>query len=667
MRKRFVWILCLLSGVAVPSVGSAAEPTPTPMGTAALTAPPATPTVRPTQVPGNFLLNEILVTANRLGVPARQVASSYTVLTEEDLERGQRSSVAEALRTVPALDVVNTGGPGKTTSFDLRGAGSDRTLVFIDGVEVNDPMSTGRTFNAANLTVDNVGRIEVLRGPQSALYGPEAVGGVIQIFTQRGQGPLRVRLLEEGGSYGEFRSSIGASGGNPRFDYSASLSHLGLTGFPIAPPDPTQLLPMKSNGYLNNTASLRAGWLLAPWLNLNGVARYDDGRSSLDNGSAIRNDPNYDFLTRQSTVRLEAAGKLLDGHWETTLGASRALNHMEDRNNPDLDHPFDFLRDFYSSRVDKIDWLNHFHLPNNILTAGFESQEESGNSSTYSESLYGPYSDAFDRETSRMNGWFLQDQASWKDRLYLSAGARLDRHDLYGQQVTWRLAPAWILSGTDTKLKATWGTGWKVPSLYQRFSPYGNPGLSPETSHSWDAGLEQPLLGHRLVVGATYFHSRYDDFIDFDNVNFVYLNYHRVGIQGTELTGNYRLPREGALRSAFTWTDSRNLDTGEPLPRRAVRQASFSGDSPRVHRIQVGLDLRWVGPRSDILFPPWPDVAHQVPLPDYWVTTVRVDWKPSTKVSFYGRVENLSNRRYEEVLGYETAKRSFYLGTRVEL
>ena len=665
MRKIAVLILALTTAPSLwaetAGVPGIPEATVTPTATGS-----PTPTPQATATAGRFMLDAVVVTANRRGVPLRQVGGSLTVLTEGDLERGQQATVAEALRGVPALDVVNTGGPGKSTSLDLRGAGDGRTKVLVDGIEVNDPMSTGRTFDAADLTVDNVERVEVLRGPQSALYGPEALGGIVQVFTKTGQGPLKVDLLGEGGSYGEYRSTMGLSGGQGKFDYSGSLSRLGDKGFPSAPVSPGQTLPQSPDGNRESAASAKLGFRAEDWLSFSAVTRFNEGETHIDNGSGIRNDPNHLNLSRSLDLRFEAQGGTADGTWLSVLGASQALHRFEDRNDPDADHPFDFLRNPFYGRVRKVDWLNHFQLPHNVLTAGFENQEESGDSSLYSESLYGPYSDAFNRETSRLNGWLVQDQAAWKDRLFVTAGARLDKHDLYGSHATWRLAGSWTVPGLETLWKATLGTGWKAPSLYQRFSAYGNPNLEPETSRAWDFGFEQPVLGRKAGLGADYFHSRSDEFLDFDNVNFVYLNYHRVRIQGVEMTGRWSLPKGATLRSAFTWTDARNGDTGELLPRRAVRQASLSVDGPEVKRVRLGADLRWVGPRQDIVFPDYPATAYQVRLADYWTATLRADVRVAKGVKVYGRVENLTDRRYEEVLGYLTARRSFYAGTRLE-
>jgi vitamin B12 transporter len=321
-----------------------------------------------------------------------------------------------------------------------------------------------------------------------------------------------------------------------------------------------------------------------------------------------------------------------------------------------------------------MEWKNDFHLvPHHTFSVGFENRQEWGDDSNYSEypdawtGTVDSYASSFTKRTDRVNGWYLQDQASYGKRFFLSSGARWDRNDLYGGRATWRLAPAYLLPVVRTKLKTTLGTGWKTPTLYQRFSEYGNPNLLPERSLSWDAGFEQPFFGDKMRLNAVYFDNRYKNYLDFDNLAFVYLNIPRVRTRGAETSLDGHLYRDSLVQLTFNRTDAKNQDTGEKLLRRAFERSSFRLDSPTFHGTRAGFEVLYTGRRQDLVFPADWSPAYQITLPDYTLVRLHADWKPSKRITVFGRIENLFNRRYQEVLGYQTSLRAFYAGTTLDL
>jgi vitamin B12 transporter len=654
----------LLTLLSTASFVQAQKPDPTPSPTPSLSATP-TPTK-------GYLMEEVVVTSDRLPTAKDQVAGSISVLTAKDLERKQRTNVAEALRETLGVDVVQSGGAGKVTSLSLRGSGSERTRVFVDGVEVNDAMSNGGAFDFASLTTDNLERIEVLRGSQSALYGPDATGGVVQVFTHKGQGALRASLTGEMGGRGFLRESLGVSGGDHWFDYSLQVSNTEDKGFSVAAFDPLHLLPLDPDGTKNTVVSSQFGSSPVSFLTFRLIQRYTEAKTDIDNG-ASDDDPNHRNLTKESILKAEAETSFLEGRWKQTVSFSQSLHRFLDLNDQDLDHPYDLTRSAYHGRRESFEYLSHLKIvPHHTFTLGFENREEWGDATDYAEyydywmGTTGSYASAFLQRKARVNGWFFQDQVSYADRFFLSAGARYDQHDLFGSHATWRLAPAYLIPSTHTKLKATVGTGWKTPTLYQRFSMYGNPSLLPERSLSCDAGFEQTFLKERVRLNAIVFETRTKQFLDYDNVLFTFYNASKVRVRGLETSLDARWFRDGRSSLSFHRTDAFNLDTGEKLLRRASTRATFALDSPTFRGARVGFEILYTGKRQDIVFPLDWSPAYQVTLADYTLSRVRADWKPTKRLTFFARVENLFDRRYQEILGYQTAPRTYHVGSRVE-
>ncbi len=607
---------------------------------------------------------EIIVTATRIETPAREVASSVTVITRDEIECKQKKLVSEVLRDVPGLDVVQTGGPGQQTSVFMRGAKSEHTLVLIDGVEANDPISPGRSFNFADLTTDNVERIEIIRGPQSTLYGSDAIGGVVNIITRRGKGKPSATVMAEGGSYDTYRESASLLGGTELLNYSLSLSSLRSGGVSAAARwDGNR----ERDAYENATVSARLGLTPTEDFGLDLILRYVDSEGDFDNfGGPFGDDPNSVFDTQVFLSRLQGRLSLCDDMWEQTMGVSFTDYNRRLKNDVDPLNPTSSLDSDFKGETVKLDWQHNFYLhETNTLTVGLETEEERGRSRSVSVSTWGAFVDQMGSRTARTNSAYVQDQIRLFDRLFTTVGVRLDKHESFDSEVTYRVAPAYLIEETGTKLKATYGTGFKAPTLYQLFSQYGDPDLSPETSKGWDAGFEQNVCGDRLTVGATYFENGFEDLIDFGPA-YKFVNVARARSEGVELFTSCRPVESVTVRAGLTRQDTEDETTGDPLIRRPKNKASLDVDYRCLNdKANVNLNVLYAGPRDDWDFSAWP--AARVSLDNYTLVNVALAYDVTERVQLIARVENLLDKEYEEAFGFGSLGLGVYAGVKVRL
>ena len=601
-----------------------------------------------------ILLPEIVVTATRTETPVREVASSVTVITGQDIEKKKEENVLDLLRDVPAVDVVRTGGSGETSIY-LRGAKSEHTLVLIDGIEVNDPASPGRSYDFAHLMTDNIERIEILRGPQSTLYGSDAIGGVINIITKKGQGKPRFSLVGEAGTYNTFSRQVGLSGGNEKIHYSLSGLRYDTDGFSAAS---EKYGNTEDDGYKNTSLSAKVGLAPVSNLDLDLTIRSIHSRTDIDlGGGAGKDDPNYFTEHDQLFARTGLKLSLFNGLWEQKMGLSLSRHDQDYKDDKDADHPADFSRGSYKGGILKADWQHNINMDINTITAGFEYEEESARSDWYSENaLWGTNQSAFDLKKAYQTAAYAEDQIKWADSLFASIGARLDHHDCFGNKFTYRLAPAYIFPSTGTKVKSTFGTGFKSPSLFQLYSSYGNENLEPETSQGWDIGFDQPLFNDRLVFGVTGFANWFKDMIDYDYNTWKYKNVSKARANGVEASVSIKPSDPLSMQVSYTYTSTRDESTGHDLLRRPKNKGGIDLDYAFSKKGDVHASLLYVGKRYDM---------GSVTLHDYTLVNLAASYDIDSHLELFGRIDNLFDRNYEEVNGYGTAGFSTFGGIKV--
>ncbi len=608
-------------------------------------------------------LEDLVVTATRSDVSAAEVGSSISVITADEMEKRQTRFVLDVLRDVPGLDVIRSGGPGGTTLVAIRGAKVGQTLVLFDGSRVNDPSTADSSFDFANLTTDDIERIEVLRGPQSTLYGSDAIGGVINIITRRGEGRTKGFVSSEGGSFATVREKAAISGGFDKLDYSLGVSRLDTGSISSAG---SKYGNQEDDGYHSTSFVTRLGLVPSTIFNIECTVRYLDTRADMDNGGGVgQDDPNSIVASEQLYMSSQARLTLFDDRWRQKLALSITNLDRTYRNDVDADHPSDLNRSSYHGDAVTLDWQHTLLLhPTTTLILGVERRDEEASSTYYSVSAWGPYSSIFPKQSARNTGVYVQDQLSLWDSWFTTVGARLDDHSGFGAKVTWRVTTSYLFRNTDTRIRGSYGTGFKAPSLYQLYEPtYGNSELNPEKSSGWDAGIEQAFFEGRMELGATWFSNDFKDMIDFDSGTSTYRNISRAESSGVELSATVRPIDHLALRASYTWMETEDKSTGKELLRRPKNKVGFDASYRFADKGNVNLGILYVGKRDDYDYSSWP--AKRVGLGGYLLVNLAASCDVTRWLQLFARVDNLLDREYEEVKGYGTPGIGAYGGVKV--
>ncbi|MFQ5642591.1 MAG: TonB-dependent receptor plug domain-containing protein [Thiogranum sp.] len=624
-------------------------------------------------------MDDLVVTATRLATPRDEVASSVTVITAGDIRRKQYRSVPQALRSVPGLHVVQSGGPGQQTSVFMRGTNSNHTLVLIDGIEASDPSSPNGAVDFSNLWLDNIERIEVVRGPQGTLYGSDAIGGVIQITTRRGAGKLHGAAQAEGGSDSTFNQQASAAGANNAVNYSFGVTHIDTDADSVTPSRLRNGVSAEDDAYENWTASARLGMDLSDTLEVNFFGRYIDSETKLDPelesfGFGTTEDRDARLDQTEYLLRGEAKAQLLGGLWEATLSTSYTDFDRKNRNNRQAPNETLTRTRFEGDKL-KLELKNDLYLiDEHIFTVGMEAEKEnmdSGGFSDFGGFIVGEESNA----DARNNAIYVQDQFSYGGRFFGTIGGRYDKHDDFGSEFTYRVAPVYVHRETGTRIKGSVATGFKAPTLFQTdgFTPNnfgsfyrGNPNLDPEESFGWEAGFEQPLWNKRVNLGATYFRSNIDDLMQvvFDpSFNSTYENIDKADIKGIESFIHTQPLKSLSVNANYTYTDAENDDTGEKLLRRPKHKADLDVQYRPTAKTSINLTVNYVSDYDDISR----ETGATIKGDDYTVLDIAAEYAISKRWRIFGRVENLSDEHYEPADGFQASDRSMIAGAELTL
>ena len=597
-------------------------------------------------------LPTVVVTPTRIPTPENEVGSSITVITEEEIQRKQERTLPDALKDVPGLNVVQTGGPGGTTSVFIRGANANQTKVFIDGIDATDPASG--TFNFEHVLTWDIERVEVVRGPQSGLYGADAIGGVINIITKKGSGPAQFAGSLEGGSFGTLNQNIRAGGSTDRFNYYVDFAHFHTADAPVTPPDLVPLgRPITGNAYDNKTLSARFGANLAENFDVGAVLRYTDTSLHFTGDDffgpeGLQSTESEQQIFTRGTAHLVSFGGTLD----QTLGlAYTKFNQRDFDPNPPVPVP-----SFFNGDRLKADWQGNIKLmEGQILTFRGEHQRDE---------ITTPVAEITD------NAGMIQLQSSIGERFFNAASVRYDSYDTFGGKPTFRIAPTLLIPETGSRLKGSVGTGFKPPTLAQLFQNFpsfnffGNPNLKPGTSVGYDIGFEQTLLEKRIQFGATYFRNNIDNLITTNDTFTSFENVGRATTCGVESFAVYTPWEPLTLRADYTFLIAKDDILDQELLRRPKHKASLNAAWHITEAAVLSATLLYVGP--------WVDVNRAgtvsgVQANGYTLANLIGSYDLGDGVSAYARIDNLFDRRYQDPTGFLRPGLGVFAGVRLAL
>lgn len=595
-----------------------------------------------------------VVTATRIATPIEQVGSAISVITAEQLARRQVRFVADALRDIPGVAVSRSGGVGGQTEVRLRGSESNQTLVLIDGVEVNDP--DGDFFNFNNLLALQIDRIEVLRGPQSVLYGSSAIGGVINIITEQAQKTVQGHARAEVGSFSwqQYTTSIGSRG--QHYDILLSGSHLETDGISAGSEERGN---DENDGARNTTLMLKGGLQPLDNLELNIVGRYVDEQNEFDDffGGIERPvvDADKDLDSEQYFVRGEAKLALLEGAWEHQFSGSFYNLDNDTRSNGVTD---------FSSEAESTELTyqsNYFlstpqwGIDEHTITALVEHKIDEAQSGFFAKN---------EIENTGISGVY---GVTVRESLFLSAGGRYDYNDEFEDTTTYRFTGAYVVEPWGTRFHGSVGKAVKNPTLTELFGFTGdfrgNPDLEPEQSMGWDIGVEQTFWNERVTGDVTYFSNRIEDIIIGSGRSVENLN-GESELHGVEVTLTARPLDNLDIIGAYTYTDAEDPD-GNELVRRAEHIASLTVNYRFLeNRANLNLGVRYNGDQVDDAFDPVTFDRTLVELDSFTLVDINGAYQLNDNFEIFGRIENLFDENYEEVLGYGGIERGFYGGVK---
>jgi vitamin B12 transporter len=612
----------------------------------------------------------IIVTANRGETPVSQVGQSVTVITEDEIETRQTVAVVDLLRNVPGVTFSRNGGVGTSTSVNIRGADGDQTVALIDGVKINDPSSPGSGFNFGNLLTGNIGRIEVVRGSQSVLWGSQAIGGVVNIITREPTEDLTFNANAEygwrdtgqvvgnaSGKFGPVSASVGA--GYLRSDSFSTFNETrGGT---------------ERDGYENYGANAKFNVAFSDAFSLDLRGWYSNGKVGIDGFAP----PTFAFGDTNETAETEElvgyAGlnaAFLDGRFRNRIAYAYTDTVRE---NLDLSGATPFQTFDAKGSNERFEYQGNFDIADGYgLVFGAETEKSAFRTSSFG----GPIA----RADARLDSFYGQFSAAPVQGLTLTAGVRYDDSKTFGGKTV--LAANGVYSPNEgaTTIRASYGEGFKVPSLFQLFSDFGNRALKPESSKGWDAGVTQKLLEGAIEVGATYFHRNTSNQIVFISCGpqvgictgrpfGTYDNVARARAKGLEFGLKLKPVEALTVQANYSWIDTENKTPSDPvigdrLLRRPKQSVNASLDYKWGFGMETGISINHTDSSFDVDF----DANFNTVLVEnegYVLVDLRASYPLTESISLYGRVENLFDERYETIFQYGTPRRAVYAGVRL--
>lgn len=584
----------------------------------------------------------IVITATRTPVEKDKVGSAISVITREEIEESGKSQLFDLIKETPGVSFTRNGGAGSTSTVQLRGSNPGQVRVMVDGIFMNDPSGANTEFDFNSLLVNEIKRVEILRGPQSALYGSDAMGGVINIITKRGHGAPTFTGLVEGGSYQTKRTAAGVSGSEGDFNYSLQAQHFRTQGFSRF------YLGTEEDGAKNNSVNGSAGYKINEALQLDVSGNWSHLESDYDASTADRaNVQKKETRAGRAALTLET----FDGIWEHIASVQAAGTKR------DFDEPTSVSTRFstFDGRQITGEYQSNVKLrKRDIFTAGLSREMQDANNNATNNVGVTTTNVNSDVTIDSLYGQYM---LGLTDTTTITLGGRRDDHSEFGTENTYRVTAAQQVPATNTTLRGSYGTGFKAPTLFQLFHPtFGNPTLQPETSKGYDFGFDQNFMNNHLQISTTAFHNEYENLIEFDFVTSGYLNVSEATTKGIENSITFQATPELSFYTNYTYLLAEDGSSTRDL-RRRPKHSFTSGANYRVEdKWGVGVDVNVVSKR------PESTTGARTYVSGYSTVDLHGDVALSEQITAYARLENLFDHNYQEANRYQAAGRSVYMG-----
>jgi len=621
-------------------------------------------------------LPDTIVTATGVPTPLERVPASITVIDRRMIEERGYTTLAQALESVPGLRIAQSGGPGQQASVFIRGNSSRSTLVLMDGVPVNDPSDASGAFNFGNETLFDIERIEVLRGPASSLYGSAAVGGVINLVTRRA--PVDRTFIPygevAGGSQRTLRTGGGVAGTVGAFDYLASLNNVSTQGFNATASRFFRTLG-EADGFRGTNATVRIGYTPIAGTRIEGLVRWRENRIGIDN--VPRDDPNYTADDRRWMGQLRGETTLLNGAWTTGLRLAATEDRRTFSNLPDI-LSRSATQDYFRGTRQSVDWGNVVRLPgfgpatDGAVTFGVNFAHEDVSSQAGSA----PFRTLVNAKQDTSAGHVAVQYRFW-NRLDVTGGLRHDSVSGFTSVTTWRVGAVYSIPEFNLRLRASGGTGFNAPSLFQRFGQIGtsfrgNPNLKPENTIGYEFGaeLDIPAFGIERfsTFGWTFFQSRVTDLIVSNGRFTSLINVNQANLKGVELMYTLRPAPWLSMDLAWTITDAEDASTGRALPRRPESVISWTGRIAPVAGLVISPQVQFTGRSPEGAFASYLNNGSSVNRPTNnksgTILNLAASYAFNPRITGFLEARNLTDSKFEPVNGFQIPGRSVLVGTR---
>lgn len=591
-----------------------------------------------------FAEDDIVVTASGFEQPRTETGQAISVVDAERLAELQSVSISDALRTLPGIAVAARGPVGSQSSVFIRGGNSSQTLVLIDGVRINDPSSPNAAFDFGALLTGNIGRVEVLRGPNSIIWGSQAIGGVINVQSLTPTEDLVARAGLEYGYADSVRASANLSGTSGIVEGSFGGAFYRTDGISALAGG------SEEDGFENWSANGRLKVNLAENVALDFRGYYNRGTIEYDSPFGAGADALPVSRNRQFVGYVGALFDLADGRLRNRLSYART-DITRIGTDPVV---FSFNNFDVKGTIDRFEYHGSFDIAD-AATLVFGAEHERTFARTSFEGA------PADRARNQVTSGFGQVILRPINGLTLTGGVRHDDYSDYGGQTTLGGNIAYTPNDGNTVLRATYGEGFRAPTLSEGQPPFGNPNLKPETARNFDIGVEHRFLDGKAQVYATYFNRKSTDLIAFSFTTFQSENIDRVNSKGVELGFALQPTDRLSVQANYTLTNAINRSVGANFGNRLALRPQHAGsltvDWQTPWRLKLGATLLLAGDSFD-------NAANTVRLDGYALTHLRAAFPVSDQFELYGRVENIFDTDYVQVAGYNSYRRNAHVGVR---